>query len=257
MIVCYVLDQAQWSVWFAGDPYAKRPKTRKSVKAWCESENADLAFNFALFNMNNAETVTYVHAAYGDIGYGGASGIVNLGECWCKGYSNGIVSGGVVVNAPLGGRRTRTGIGLTGDDKVIVAQSNTKLTEKQFCTQVNSFVRSQGHMVKLFVLEDGGGSTAHYSAVSRLGFAPEGGRAVPTVICAKRKSVQPITRTLQRGCKGEDVRLLQACLGGIEVDGSFGAGSTGTRQRVIAAQKKFGLKADGIANAALYKRMGL
>lgn len=258
MVIVNILDKRYWDVWIAGSHYNTKPKIMRTVKDWCIAEKADVAYNLALFNFSDGKTVTFVHNPVGDIGYGGKGEIVHLNQQnYCRGYSSGITNNKVVINAPLGGSRTRNGVGLTSDNNVIIAQSNTKMTEKSFCNKVLQIAGKQGAFIKLFVLEDGGGSTAHYSAVSRLGFAPEGVRKVPTVLCLRRKNPPKVTRTLQRGCKGDDVKLLQQVLGGIEVDGSFGIGINGTRQRVIAAQKALGLKQDGIAGPATLKALGL
>ena len=258
MVIVNILDKKYWDVWIAGSHYNTKPKVMQTVKEWCIAEKADLAYNLALFNFSDGKTVTFVHNYVGDIGYGGKGEIVHLNaQNYCRGYSSGITNNKVVINAPLGGSRTRNGIGLTSENDVIIAQSNSKMKEKTFCDQVLKIANKQGAYVKLFVLEDGGGSTAHYSAISRLGFAPEGGRRVPTVVCLRHKNFPKVERTLQRGSKGDDVKLLQQVLGGIEVDGSYGAGIYGTVQRVKAAQKALGLKATGIADERTLRALGL
>lgn len=258
MVIVNIIDLNQWNLWIAGTHYNTKPKVVKTAKNWCISENADVCYNLALFNLTDKSTVSYVHNKVGDIGYGGKSVVIYLNaENWCGGYSNGILNGVPSVNAPLGGTRTRNGIGKTTDGRIIIAQTNTKMRELTFCKEVNNIVRKQGAEVAAFVLEDGGASTSHYSNLSKLNFAPEGGRAVATVVCLKRRYIPPISRELKRGCKGNDVKLLQQVLGGIEVDGSFGAGYYGTKQRVIAAQKALKIKADGIAGVETLKALGL
>ena len=114
--------------------------------------------------------------------------------------------------------------------------------------------------VKLFLMEDGGGSTQMYSNISRLGISPEGGRKVPTVTCVKRRFLPKISRTLQVGCKGEDVRLLQMILGGIECDGSFGNITKKRLKEVQKALKAAGLYAgaiDGSCGPMTLKALGL
>ena len=258
MVIVNILDKNYWNVWIAGTHYNTYPKVTRTVKDWCIAEKADLAYNLALFNFSDNKTVTYVHSPFGDIGYGGKSEVVYLNPAnYCKGYSSGIKDNCVYLNAPLGGTRTRNGVGITSNGDVIIAQTNTKMREQTFCKEVLRIANKQGKYVKLFVLEDGGGSTSHYSNISKLGFAPEGGRKVPTVLCLKRKNFPTVDRTLKRGSKGDDVKLLQQVLGGIEVDGSYGAGYYGTVQRVKAAQTKLGLKADGIAGPKTLRALGL
>ena len=261
MIIVNLFDKSLWDIWIEGSHYNTTPKTRMTVANWCVASKADLCFNLALFNLNNGNTITYVHNANGDIGYGNdKSNLVRLNDQnWCRGYSNGIINGTTTVNAPLGGARTRNGIGLTKSGKIIIAQCNSRMYEKSFCNSVNNFVKKQGEFVDIFVLQDGGASTSMYSNISKLSFAPEGGRKVATVVCLKRKysGTFRVNRQLKYRCKGEDVKLLQQFLGGIEVDGSFGRGSAGTEQRVKAFQRKMGLKQDGICGPATLKALGI
>ena len=247
-----IFDLKQWSVWLAGQTY--QTTTTKTVKDWCLSENAELCFNLGMFEMSTGKGVTYVRGRKGILGYGGNSYEVGWGINSCKGYSNGIVDGMVLINKPLGGTRTRNGIGITQSGKVIIAQTTHKVTEKAFAQAVNSYCAKRGEAIKTFVLEDGGGSTCEYSSVSKLNCAPEGGRRVTTVVCVSRIGLPPVTRNLKLWSKGEDVRLLQTVLGGIECDGSFGFG---TRSRLMQAQKALGLAADGSCGPLTRKALGL
>ena len=62
------------------------------------------------------------------------------------------------------------------------------------------------------------------------------------------------TFLLKRGDKGENVKILQKALGGITVDGDFGAK---TEAAVKAFQKSKGLTADGIVGSATQKALGI
>ena len=247
----YIFDQAQWEPKFAGQRNEVDHIVR-SVKNWALINSADLCFNLGVFDMKTGASFTYVKGpkvltdssgSY-DKTIGGRSDILKLNEFnECKGYSNGIKNGCVLINAPMGGSAMRNGIGITESGKVIIAQSASKVTEKTFASSVNNFVTKRGERVKLFVLQDGGGSTNEYSGISKLAFHATGeDRKVATVVCFKRISLPPVTRNLKLWCKGEDVRLLQTVLGGIEADGSFGFG---TRSRLMQAQRALGLVADG------------
>ena len=248
----YIFDLKQWSVRLGGQTYGS--KTVRTVKDWCLSAGAELCFNLGIFNMATGEGYTYVRSKNGDQGYGGNSDTVEFGVNKCKGYSNAIKNGAIIINAPMGGSRTRNGIGTTISGKVIIAQTSHKCTEKAFAQAVNSYAAKCGEKVQLFVLEDGGGSTSCYSDTSKLSFAPEGGRKVATVVYVSRFGVPPLTRNLKLWSKGEDVKVLQTILGGIEVDGSFGFG---TRSRLIQAQKALGLLPDGSCGPLTRKAMGL
>lgn len=245
----YLFNLLQWSVWFSGQ---RGDNTRRLVKNWALIEGAELCFNLGVFDMKTGASYTYVQgpkvltdpSGAFDRTIGGKSDILEIDPYnRCKGYSNGIKDGRVIVNAPMGGSTMRNGIGITHSGKVIIAQSSSKVTETAFATAVNNFVVKRGEIVKLFVLQDGGGSTSEYSGISKLNFNATGeARPVATVVCLRRIAPRQITRNLKLLSKGEDVRLLQTVLGGIEADGSFGFG---TRSRLMAAQRALGLAADG------------
>lgn len=259
-----VLDSSQWKWWFAGQ--APSTKTRQTVKQWCIAEKADLCFNLGVFDISTGESYTYVAGPkvltdpdglkYANIG--GASNVLVLDSVnKCKGYSNGIVNNKVSINKGMGGSRTRNGIGITDKGLLIVAQTGHKCTEKQFCEEVLKVVGKKGEKVKLFVLQDGGGSTSEYSAMSKLNFAPEGGRAVATVLCLKHLTLPPMTRPIYKGCTGPDVGILQTVVGGIEVDNTAGPGS---KTRIAQAQAALGMAPElrlGVASALTYKKLGL
>lgn len=249
----YILDRNEWSVWFAGQKY-KIPDVRYA-EDWCLSQGADLCWNLGMFNANGLG-INFVRTKNGDSGYGQESYCKTLvldNANQCNGYSNAIENNNIYINHPLGGIRTRNGIGITASDKIIIAQSGHKVTEKAFCQAVLNDVTKRGERVKQFILEDGGGSTSQYSAISRLNFAPEGRRKVATVVCAARKFTSPVRRDLKQGDRGEDVRLLQMILGGIECDGSFGPG---TKARMLAAEKAHGF-GTGVCGTATQKLLGL
>lgn len=236
---------------FGGQKY--KSNTVKTVKEWGTQYNADLCFNLGLFDMRTGEGYTYVHNEI-DFGYGGKSDDVwiNPTNC-CRGYSDAIKFGNICVNYPMGGKRTRNGIGITTDGYVIIAQSSHATYEVAFAKAVNEYVIKQGKKVKQFVLQDGGGSTSSYSARSKLGFYPEGTRRVATVTCVWL-NLPEVTRNLSLGKRGDDVKVLQTVLGGLEIDGNFGLN---TRKRLIAAQKALGLKADGSCGPITRRALGI
>ena len=247
----YIFDQAQWEPTFAGQRNEADHVVR-SVKNWALINSADLCFNLGVFDMKTCASYTYVKGpkiltdASGsfDKTIGGRSDILRINAYnECKGYSNGIKNGCVLINAPMGGSAVRNGIGITESGKVIIAQSTKPVSEKSFASAVNNYTAKRGEKVQLFVLQDGGGSTNEYSGISKLSFHATGeDRKVATVVCFKRISLPPVTRTLKFGRKGEDVRLLQTVLGGIEADGSFGIN---TYSRLRQAQRALGLDDDG------------
>lgn len=249
-----VLDPKEYKVWLGGQKLGT--STVKYVKHWCKSEGADLCFNLGFFNMRTGVGETYVHTPQGDLGYGGASEILNVGDgYYCKGYSNGIVNGKVNVNAPVGGTAFRNGFGKTADGHIVIAQSTKKMSEKAFCNEVMNVCKKREHPVmSLFVLEDGGGSTSEHSEISKLTFNPAGAREVATVIFVKRINVPKITRTLRLLSRGEDVKALQIALGGIDADGVFGPA---TYSRLKKAQTAHGIKADGLCGPVTRATLGI
>lgn len=254
-IIVAVYNPIYWDIHFEGTPYNTFPKTALKAKDWAAKTGADVVYNLAFFQMSNYNTVNYVKAKGFDVGYGGVAErlTVSPGNV-CGGYAVGIKDNDVVIRGD-GSTRTRNGIGITPKGNIIIAQSTSKVTEKNFCKEVAMQVSQYyKESVKLFLMEDGGGSTQMYSAISRLGISPEGGRKVPTVICVKRRNLPKFTRVLKTGCKGEDVRLLQMILGGCTCDGSYG---NATKKRVKEAQKALGLTADGSCGEITQKALGL
>ena len=261
-----VLSPTMADVWFAGQPTGVG--TVKTAKEWCIDQGADLCFNLAEFNMANGLSCCEVVAQGRRIsyGYGSYSDMLYINEKnYCHGYSNGIKDNVVKLNHAKGGSRTRNGIGITTSGYVILAQSSHKCTEKVFCESVLTFVKNKGHRVKLFLLQDGGGSTTGYSSRSKLIFNPEPDnvkkpdvqRKVATIVCVKFKNLPVMTRPIYKNCSGTDVGILQMVLGGIEVDDSAGKL---TKQRITQAQAALGMVADlqcGIASALTYKKLGL
>lgn len=266
----YILDLSQWRVWFAGQRDDK-DNTVRNVKNWALINGADLCFNLGVFDVRKGATYgasfTFVSgpkiltdpSGEFDKTIGGRSDVLWIDDVnRCKGYSNAIKNGIISINAPMASSSTkavRNGIGVTVSGKVIIAQSSKAVTERTFAAAVNDFVITRAERVKLFVLQDGGGSTNEYSNISKLAFHATGeNREVATVVCASRIALPPITRTLKKGCRGEDVRILQMVLGGIECDGIFGAK---TKSRLKEAQRALGLVADGSCGPLTRKALGI
>jgi len=220
----------------------------------------DLCFNLAVFDMKTGLGCCYVRAKGKDIAYGNENAGVKLLQInsnnACLGYSNGIINGVVSINHPMGGKRTRNGIGLTVKGDVIIAQSGHKATEKEFCEAVNTFVKKRGQSVSLFLLQDGGGSTSEYSGLSRLNFAPEGNRKVANVVCVNFKRTPSISYPIYNGSRGDEALAVQLALGGIEADGIAGAG---TKNRIKQFQAAINLPKElqnGVADALSLHYLG-
>ena len=196
-------------------------------------------------------------ATYANIG--GNSNILQINSNnECKGYSNGIINGVTKINKPMGGSRTRNGIGITKRGHVIIAQCGHNATEKNFCEAVNAYVSARSQKVDLFLLEDGGGSTQEYSAMSKLNFAPEGGRRVATIVCVRFLDLPAITYPVYKNrAQCNDSLIVQTVLGGLECDGKFGSLSV---SRLANSQKALGLPAimqNGIADGLTLHRLGI
>lgn len=92
------------------------------------------------------------------------------------------------------------------------------------------------------------GSATREAVIKYLGYGP--------VISDDPSNFPVPTRTLRVGCKGSDVKWLQAVLkklgASISIDGEFGPA---TKEKVIAAQNKLGLTADGVVGPATRKKL--
>ena len=257
-----LFDPSYCDVWFAGQN--EGTKTLKIVEDWGKIEKADLTFNLGLFDMRTGDSNCFVKgprmisdsSGLTDPKMGGQSDILYLNsQNMCKGYCNAIVNGKVKVEHPLGKTSKRNGIGITTDGFRIIAQTSHSSYETSFANAVNNYAIKADKKVELFIMEDGGGSTSEYSAISKLGFHPTKEiRKVATVVCVRFKTLPHITRTLKYGMRGEDVKILQMVLGGIEVDGIFGSN---TRIRLRAAQKALGLKVDGSCGPLTRAALGI
>ena len=264
-VVVDIYDLNDWIAFFGGQ--SPNTNTCKTVKAWTLYYGADIGYNLGVFNTNTGASYTYVSGptvlcdsqGATDPKIGGASQVLRIdSKNACKGYSNGIINGVISINAPMNGSAVRNGIGLTTNGKVVVAQSKSKMTERAFCIEVNSIVTNRRESIKLFIFEDGGGSTAKYSNLSKNDWHPTGeNRPVPTVICFKRKTAPRISRDLYRGATGEDVRMWQTIVGGgLVPDGSYGPSCV---KAAIKVAKNLGLPTElqkGVSGITLLKKLG-
>lgn len=263
MIIINVFDNKTFEWGFGcGENAAIVPHTAKTLKKWQAELKADLVFNLAFFNMSGEagvkyRTIQFLHIPkLGDCGYGGTEQVLTLPGTSEKvsGWKVGVEDGAVVSN-DIASRRSRNMLGILMDGRLIQVQTdlgeNKKgYTEKEVCTYAAEYARKKlGSRIKLLLIMDAGGSTGCYSGRAKLLFAPEkkgkDGRAVASVFWVRLKPNAPkIKRALYQGLKGDDVKLLQMVIGGVEIDGSYGPA---TRARVIEVQKSLGLTPDGMA----------
>lgn len=259
-IVLNVFDQKDFDVFVYGHMYTEGNTalgTDCYLPGWQKKYDADWVFNAFFFNFDNYQnrqnkcagrTLQYCYNPHiGVIGYNASAPAptptitLNTGCKFC-GWNLAILDG--IVQSPRLNKttkRARNMNGLTADGRYIHVTTDRQ-TEVAVATEVNRRIKNlYKTTVKYLFIEDSGGSTQEYSAISKLGYYPEGQRAVATVIGVRRKSLYIFTRTLHIGCRGEDVMVLQQALGGIEVDGIFGLG---TASRLRQAQKALGLTAD-------------
>ena len=268
MIILNVFDPKDFEVFTFGHSYKGKVNVQPlSLKTWAQKSGADWVFNLAFFDFasayNNSKgiggrTLQPVYSSkVGQIGCDDAAKrtdpIEIQGSSFC-GWTTAIKDG--VIHAPNLNRtqyRARNMNGLTADGRYIHV-TTSKMTELQVATEVNRRIqRDYKTKVKYLFVEDSGGSTQEYSAITKLAYTPEGYRDVASVMCVKRKTPYTFTRTIHRGMIGEDVRILQQALGGIEVDGIAG---WGTDARIRQAQRALGVAADGYAGPKTYKAMG-
>lgn len=258
----FVFDKNIFEWWFAGQPTGQ--PVLKTVEQWCKDEKADLCFNLGEFNM--PKTGKYEKLSICEViaqgrrisyGYGDRTDLLYINDKnACRGYSYGVRNGAVYLNRPKGGKRSRNGIGMTTSGNLVVSQSNNA-TEKDLCTNINKYVKGKGQTISTFLMEDGGGSTCEYSALSRLKFAPEGGRECATVLCIRVKRPISITHPIYAGCpKDISTEYVQMILGGIAADRDA---QTLTKNRILAAQIALGFPKGmqtGVADYYTLKKMG-
>lgn len=269
MIDLKVFDQDDYEVFVFGHRYTDGNLPCRSITDWNKVAEADWIFNAFFFNFDNAQnranhcagrTLQYAsNPKIGDIGYNSLSPaptpvlVLNSGSKFC-GWNLAVLNG-VVQTSKLNKttRRARNMNGLTADGRYIHVTTDRQ-TEVYVASEVNRRVKAlYKTTVRYLFIEDSGGSTQEYSAISKLGYYPEGTRNVATVMGVKRKHLYTFTRTLHKGSSGEDVIMLQMALGGIEVDGIFGAG---TDKRLKQAQRALGIPADGWFGPQSAKAMG-
>lgn len=259
MIVLNIFDPKEYDIQIIGHRYQLgNTLPLRSMTDWAEKSKADWVFNFAFFNFDTpanrkigaaGRTLQYCHnPEIGDIGYDAQSPMPtptlslpngNRWRGWKLAVLNGITQSSKLDKTT---RRARNMNGLTDDGRYIQVTTDRQ-TEAYVAGQVVNLVKKlYGTGVKYLFVNDAGGSAQEYSAISKLGYYPEGRRNVATVTAVKRKEPYTFHRQLSLGKRGDDVRILQAALGGIEVDGSFGFG---TLSRLKQGQRAAGVKADG------------
>ena len=260
-----VYNPAEWDLYFDSTFYPVKPKKCQYLYKWAKDTDADIVHNLCFFNFMSSKelpgyTVQYLRIPRlgGDCGYGSNSSpehIILPNGDEVSGWGRAAIKNGIILNATGMSIRPHNAIGQTKDGRFFVVQ-NRYNTEKQVCNHAISFLKKYYNAeIKLMLWEDGGGSVGTYCAKSKLMYAPmkEGayGRAVCSVFCAKAKA--KINRTLARGDRGDDIKILQMMLA-CEADGIFGAQ---TRKCLIEAQMNLGVMADGIAGPITLKALGL
>lgn len=256
----FIFDPNIWDLRLAGTDNG----TRYTVEKWSERLNADLIFNLTTFatrgvTVGRPDTEVFINNVRLCWGKEDVSDFVQVNPTdKARGYSNAIKDGVVKLSHKFGGSSYRNGIGITNRGHIIVAQTSHKTTELAFATEVNNFIKNRGQAVKLFVLEDGGGSTQEYSTRSKLYWTatPEK-RPVPTVIYAKYKGTPTISSPVYNGSRGADTVLIQTLLGGIAADGD---GGPATANRIKAAQTALAFPTSlrcGICSAYTAKALGV
>lgn len=271
-LIVHVLDFSKWKVFFFGAPYHPSENSyAKVLKEWALQTDSHLTWNLGFFNFGTTKNIKekcayrsleYVKGLNGIIFGYNASGlpteILELPNGNACGGWKLAIKDGTQKCFDTSSKRARNLNGITTNGMYIHAQTTNKVTEKAAIENINNWVqKNYKTSIKLLFVQDAGGSTGCYSTASKILTAGEqegyNGRAVVTVACARYIGPK-VTRILKKGCSGEDVRVLQQILGGIECDGVFGKG---TKAQLIIAQKKLGLVADGIAGPVTLRALGL
>ena len=265
-----VYNPKEWDLYFDSTFYPVKLKKCQPLYKWANDSNADIVSNLCFFNFmssksNPGYTIQYLRIPRlgGDCGYGSNSTfehIVLPNGDEVSGWSEDklpAIRNGNIISAKSLSLRAHNAIGRTIDGRFFIVQ-NRYNTEKQVAKYAISFLaKYYDAEIALMLWEDGGGSVGTYCARSKTLAAPmkEGanGRSVCSVFCAKKKPDVTVSRRLSKGCRGDDVKLLQMMIA-LEADGIFGAD---TRKRVIEVQKRLGLAADGIAGPKTLGALGL
>ena len=254
-----ILDPAIWRVWLAG--YSNG--TKYTAEGWAKKQpDADLIFNLTTFGTRTGipDTETIINGVRLVWGKEKVSDFVEINQGdKVRGYSNAIKNGVINITDKFGGSSYRCGIGLTNKGHIIIAQSSTRVTELTFAQAVNSFVVARKQSVKIFVLEDGGGSVQEYAKRSkRYWTSTAEKRPVPTVICAALRGVPSLSRPIYDGAAdGPDAEIIQALLGAMPVDGDPGP-TTGKGIQMAQAALGFPPRLRcGILSAYTAKAMGI
>lgn len=270
MIIYNVFDKKYFDMGFAAQRADLVPRQAYTLATWSKQLDADLVFNLAFFNTKGAADVKNRTLQYlripnvGECGYGGTEERLTLPSGHVvSGWHLGVVNG-EVKNNYKDSKRSRNMLGILFDGRILQVQTDYKkgkaYTEKEVCAAAAEYARAKlGSRLSLLLVMDAGGSTGCYSRMSKLLFAPEkegkDGRAVPSVFWVRRKDNAPmISRALYQGLLGEDVKILQSALSGVEIDGIYGPM---TRARVIEAQKQLKLDPDGKAGPLTQRALGL
>ena len=257
----FLFDPAEWKPYLAGYADGKR----FTVEEWSKRLDADLIFNLTTFatkgkTEGQPDTEIIINGNRLCWGKESVSDFVQVNPTdKARGYANAIKDGVVKLSYKFGGSSYRNGIGLTNKGHLIVAQTTSGYTELAFAQAVNKYVLDHKQTVKIFVLEDGGGSVQEYSRFSKLYFhATAEKRKVPTVLCIKRTA--PITFTAPiypKNPSKEQKALYQTLVGGLAADGDIGTLST---KRTKLMQAGFGFDPSlqlGVASALTFTKMGV
>jgi Putative peptidoglycan-binding domain-containing protein len=265
-----VYNPDEWELYFDSTFYLDKPKKCQALKKWAEDSGADIVSNLCYFNFlsskeNPGYTIQYLRIPRlgGDCGYGSNSTVERLvlpnGDT-VSGWATDrlpAVRNNKLISSKGTSIRAHNAIGETTDGRFFTVQ-NRYNTEAQVARYAINFLEKYyGTSIRLMLWEDGGGSVGTYCRRSGAMYAPmkEGtyGRAVCSVFCAKKKPQLKLSRTLSKGSRGDDVKILQMMIAA-EADGIFGSG---TRKKVIEVQKRLGLVADGIAGPKTLSALGL
>lgn len=251
----FLFDPNIFIWWLAGQKLKEPIKSErtKTVQEWCRIEKADICFNLGIFGMASGLGCSHVYAKGQWSSYGSEKPQTLELNAYnkCKGYSDGIINGQIKINLPMKGSALRNGVGMTEDGFLIVAQTSHATTETVFCNEVNSKVKARGHKVKLFTLQDGGGSTAATSSICHV--STGGSRKVANVLCIQFKQPPTFTMPIYNGRKGDEAGIMQTALI-IDADKDFGVNSTKRLNQALATILPKGY--NNVADAYALKKFG-
>lgn len=271
-MIVQVFDPKKWDMRLDGTPYDETPKKYYPLKAWASGKK--IAANMCFFNFPSAKygplytlQTLYVNEVLCGKGDASTDILVTLpnGDRVAGWNENKIKPKDPLVyidkikTPEKQNRSSHSMYGSLANGCYFIAKCAKGWTQTEFAARVITEIVSthKTHILIGFDM-DGGGSTGIYSGYSDYLWAPQkeggNGRPVTSAFIAELKPEFYITRTLWQGMIGDDVKLYQIALGGLNADGIFGPA---TKNRTRQYQRSVKIADDGIAGPITLGKLGI